>query len=611
MFKKLFTALLLLFAVSPKEAVAQVDFEQSAYIEYKVEEDGKVFVTGTFTIKNIKSNSYPKKFLYRLESVDPENIKAYETGRKLDTVTKVEDGVTILEISFADHSVGKGASKTFVVTYESSSLARRSGEVWEVYIPKDNNKDTYKDYKAVLSVPKSWEDAAYMSPDPQDTKKLSDRTIYIFGSSGQKDSQIIAGFGKFQTFSFSLTYNLENTSNKAASQEIALPPDTSTQFVYYESIEPKPANVRVDSDGNWIASYNLSKNQKMVITALGVAQIFASPKRLDFNSDKPVKFLLAPSTYWQSDDPGIRKLAMELKTPEAIYKYVSENLKYDYGRISQNYERLGAKQALSNPEKALCMEYTDLFIALSRAAGIPAREINGYAYSQSDKEEPLSLVADVLHSWPEYWDETERHWVPIDPTWAATTGGTDFFGKFDLNHFAFVIHGQSDVMPYSPGSYKLGKTPEKDVIVTFGKLPENKLPRITTKLDSKSTLSVFSRQVDVTVENSGKSAIYNTSVNVETGNSDTKKHIINVMPPYSKSTVPLTISYGVFGIAAPEYIKVLTDGGETDIPTNKTSALFTQLILLLLILLISLGVFQFYHKVYPRIKNKKWSGIFK
>src|SRR5258707_13577173 len=101
------------------------------------------------------------------------------------------------------------------------------------------------------------------------------------------------------------------------------------------------------------------------------------------------------------------------------------------------------------------MEFTDLFIAMARAAGIRAREINGYAYTENKDSEPLSLVADVLHSWPEYWDKYNKEWILVDPTWGNTTHGIDFFHKLDLRHFTFVIHGVNSEFPLSPGSYKL------------------------------------------------------------------------------------------------------------------------------------------------------------
>ena len=130
--------------------------------------------------------------------------------------------------------------------------------------------------------------------------------------------------------------------------------------------------------------------------------------------------------YWEITNKKIADKAKELKTPHDVYKFVADTLKYDYSRVDLEKPRLGALQTLENPSSAVCLEFTDLFIALARSAGIPAREVDGYAYTQNSKDRPVSLVKDILHAWPEYYDFDKETWIMIDPTWANTTGGMDF-----------------------------------------------------------------------------------------------------------------------------------------------------------------------------------------
>jgi len=56
-----------------------------------------------------------------------------------------------------------------------------------------------------------------------------------------------------------------------------------------------------------------------------------------------------------------------------------------------------------------CTEHTLLFVSLARAAGLPAREVGGVAYTSLDP----SLFG--WHAWAEVHDG--RQWVTIDPTW--------------------------------------------------------------------------------------------------------------------------------------------------------------------------------------------------
>jgi transglutaminase-like putative cysteine protease len=57
----------------------------------------------------------------------------------------------------------------------------------------------------------------------------------------------------------------------------------------------------------------------------------------------------------------------------------------------------------------VCLEFTDLFIAIARAAGIPAREIDGFGYTQNAINRPISIDEDILHAWPEYYDTAKKY----------------------------------------------------------------------------------------------------------------------------------------------------------------------------------------------------------
>jgi len=136
---------------------------------------------------------------------------------------------------------------------------------------------------------------------------------------------------------------------------------------------------------------------------------------------------------------------------------VVNSLDYDFDVIQKDYvQRNGALKALNKEVPAACMEFTDLFITLARSAGIPARELNGYAINvYQNVSLPLSIKlksGDFLHSWPEYYDPNFG-WVPVDPTW-GNTSQLDFFSKLDNSHFAFVIKGRDSEYPLPAGFYR-------------------------------------------------------------------------------------------------------------------------------------------------------------
>ncbi len=432
---------------------AKENFSVNSATEYKFFENGTADITNTVTIKNTSSQFFAKDYTLTLSGVSPKNIKATDSKGKLSTFTLADNDVTKVRIEFPEPLTGMGKSRTFVVTYEDSTLAQKSGDVWEIYVPKLTNPESFNEYEVVLSLPQAYGEEAYISPDPRASEKDNNRLIYTFLKEDLESAGITAGFGNFQVFSYTLNYHIENTSNKKTVQTIAIPPDTSTQKMHYQDIVPQPDNVYQDEDGNWLATFTLSPRQKKDIEVSGYVQIFAIPRRFIKPSGTTLLENTKPTSFWQSDNSVIQELAKNLKTPEEIYNFVTKNLSYNYDKIRPNAERLGAKHALEYPSDSICTEFTDLFIALARAAGIPAREINGYAYSENPKIQPLSLVSDVLHAWPEYWDSKKGTWIPVDPTWGSTSG-IDYFNKFDLRHFAFVIHGKKPDFPSSPAIRK-------------------------------------------------------------------------------------------------------------------------------------------------------------
>ena len=605
MFKKIATGFFLFFAflLFTKPSHASENFLTSATIEYKVHEDGNTTVTNTITIKNLTSKIQATDYILSLENLEPINPRAYQTGSELFVGQTREDNVIKLKIIFDEPVVGIGNLRTFVITYESNTFALKTGKVWEVVIPKLIDKESFDSYRVTLSVPESFGNTAYISPEPAETKIIGDKKAFIFTHNIATNSIITAGFGHLQIFSFNLDYHLENSKTKQVEKEIAIPPDTSTQKVYYQNISPEPENVVLDEDGNWLAVYTLEPKEKKDIKVNGFVQIFSKPRRYLTPSALALLSNTKPSKFWPSDDVEIIQLAHTLKTPQEIYNFVVNKLSYDYNRVKPTAERLGAKQALANPNEALCMEFTDLFIAIARAAGIPAREINGYAYTENPKLEPLSLVADVLHSWPEYWSEAKNNWIPVDPTWGATTQGSDYFNKLDLRHFAFIIHGKNASEPSPPGSYKLGNNPQKDVHVVFADfdtLPEERRDNLQISFSKFGWASLLSKKINIEIENTGMSAIYNLVPDVKFDGESVDSDYLEILVPFSKySMSPIKVPYGIWGTKAPASMTIEVGNMLVDIPTGKIEIVIYQLVILSTILLFVLAI------VYIKLKKPK------
>ena len=575
----IFLLSIIFFAFVSPRVKAENEFSVDATVTYDVQDSGKTVVSHSLVLENNFSTLYATNYSLGLENIDAQNIKAADSGGKPIPLDVQNDGSsTKITVNFPDAVVGKNSQRRFSISYDNGSFAVRTGEIWEVSIPRLGEQTSFRSYQILLKIPSSFGLEAYISPQPKDSQITDKGYAYSFNRSDIIQTGISAGFGQFQIFSYSLSYHLENPLGKSAKVQIAIPPDTAFQKVYIQKLDPKPANVIIGPDGNWLAEYVLTPRQRVDVSVSGSVQIFASFRTFPKPTDRELSDNLRETEFWQVNDPQIKSLAAELKTPRAIYEYVASLLKYDFDRVKPNVQRMGALSALQNPSQAICMEFTDLFIAIARAAGIPAREINGYAYTENPELQPLSLVADVLHAWPEYYDKDKGVWIPIDPTWASTSGGINYFDKLDLRHFAFVIHGESSITPYPPGSYKLGSNPQKDVYVSFGKLPEERISNLHISFAPVRVLPFLNSIYSVRIENPGPQAMHDVYSTTYFDNKEVNRNYIEVITSYSNYKIDVTVRFSVLGKGSPDIVEVKAGGSSISIETNKTQVITYSLL---------------------------------
>lgn len=586
--KILFASLLciLYFVLGANSVHADDAFAVDATVTYKVEDSGKTLVTHDITLENLFSTLYATTYTLSLENINAQNVTAKDGSGKVIQIDSRKDGTKLnLKLTFNDAVIGKSAKRHFTISYENGSFAVKTGEVWEISIPRLSVESSFRSYQVILLIPDSFGQEAYISPQPVTSSDTSGFKSYAFSKDKISLTGVTAGFGQFQVFSFNLFYHLENPLAINSQTEIALPPDTAFQKVYFSKINPKPTDVKIDQDGNWLAVYKLTPRQRIDVNAVGSVQIFASYRNFPKPSQAVLNNNLLPTNYWQSTNEKIKLLAANLKTPEAIYDYVVNNLKYDTARVQPNAQRMGAVAALASPDQAICMEFTDLFVALARAAGIPAREINGYAYTENPELQPLSLVNDVLHAWPEYYDKDKGVWIPVDPTWGSTSG-VDYFNKLDLRHFAFVIHGASDTQPYPPGSYKLGTNPQKDVYVSFGQLPteRNSTPKFAVTVERN--IPFLDSLYSVKIYNPGPASLDTFYPTVYFDGKEHSHDFVQILPPYATYQTQIKIPFSFLGKGTPDNIKVTVNENQVEVPTNKIQIVINSLLVVFILFII-------------------------
>lgn len=535
-----FITFITLFCLFPQSTHAATNFNTDYRVTYNIDEKGIAHSVINITLTNTTSQYYAPSYKMQLGFSEISNVRAKDAKGDIKPKVTKNDAGYVIELEFNNKAVGLNSKQEFAIMFDTTRIARNHGKIWEIDVPGISNPNEFNSFVVELKVPPSFGQAAYTKPrQPNNSLTFNKETL---GKSG-----ISVAFGQQQQYRFNLTYHLRNPNLYPISTEIALPPNTNYQDVSINEIEPRPKNVIQDKDGNWLAQYQLKSLQNMDVIVQGNAQVNLQPKQVDLTPEE-IQLYTREQKYWETSNTQIRELADELRTPQRIYDYVVDALDYDFKRVTEEKPRLGALGALQNQNSAVCREFTDLFIALARAAGIPAREINGFAYTENAKQRPLSLEKDILHVWPEYYDSQKKTWVMVDPTWGSTTGGVDYFDVMDFAHLAFVIKGSNSEYPIPAGGYKYtDQETSKDVRVEF--TTDNVLGAATTSIQTESSLPKIAlaglpMKGNITVTNKSSSylppQIMYLSSNTFSPNTQTMA--TEGIPPYGSIEIPVVFS---------------------------------------------------------------------
>ena len=176
------------------------------------------------------------------------------------------------------------------------------------------------------------------------------------------------------------------------------------------------------------------------------------------NLDPNVQQYLIDTAHIDATNPEIIAVASALAQGETdeftvdskLAYWARQNIVYDLNTLTADVSQK-ASWVLKN-KKGVCDELTNLFIALNRALGIPARFVSGITYTDSEQfKDPWSP-----HGWAEVYFP-EYGWIPFDPTYGQ-------YGWVDATH----IKMRESLDPGDPSTtYEWGG---KDVQITTNQL---------------------------------------------------------------------------------------------------------------------------------------------
>ncbi len=527
----------------PLSTILAADFKTDYQVEYNLSQSQNNLNSQVdFKIKiiNLKSEVFVSKFAISFpESFSITNLKTSDDNGYITPKVTTDEEKTRIELEFLNPAIGKDSVNTFFLNFEQANLFKINGKVWEVVLPVIENTQN-ESYKVTVNLPETTNKKISISK-PKPDLITGNKIIW----NNPQAKTIYAVFGDVQAYQTELIYHLKNDQIYPIFTEVAFPPETANQKIFLQSVNPSPESVRMDEDGNYLGKYFLKPLETKTIIYKSLIQVYSKTRddatayfRAVINQQK--NYLLTAKKYWQISQ--IDKIK-NITQPKEIYDFVTSSLKYNYNKINSDNKRLGADVVLSNPDQAVCMEFTDLFIAIAREKGIYSREIQGYGFSLDQKLQPLSLSSDILHAWPEYYDTKTESWIAVDPTW-ENTSGINYFSSFDLNHIVFVIHGKNPEYPLPAGMYKIENSRDvsiKPVVIE----PVEKKEILIEGIDFPTTISdKKSYQGKFIIKNNGNSYLWQTPVNLEAKDIHIKKNkfVISVLAPFEKKSIAFNYS---------------------------------------------------------------------
>lgn len=466
-----------------------------------------------------------------------DQLDVFEDVTKVDP--KIENGV--ISIHFEKPAIGMGVIKKVTFRYSMHEAVKRAGESYELFIPvsKSAGNEEVEAYQITLKLPNGFQKPSLFKPY---AKRISDTEYMWEDVSEYMGKNVDALFSENALYAVELHYALVNNSPFPKTLFIPLVPEGTFQKVHVTDISPQPVETQVDADGNYLAAFAVSGQEAQKVIFKGIVELSTKPRNEVVSyyrkrmAHEGLARYVTEEKYWQSTQ------ALKGGTVKDIYDFVVNTLTYNSNRINENTNRMGAIEAMKNPDKAVCMEYTDLFIALSRERNIAAREVVGYAVTNDDKLQPKSFFGDILHAWPEFYDTAREFWRPVDPTWEDTSG-VDYFSALDLNHIAFVYHGKDTTYPLPPGVYKIQEN-TKDVLVkpTF-EIPR-KISRYEITLPEKITFNAGMENT-LTIILNAQTQTFGYAVSIDVVDKQSQKVLagkqLPILEPYAHKKISFSI----------------------------------------------------------------------
>jgi len=278
-----------------------------------------------------------------------------------------------------------------------------------------------------------------------------------------------------------LTYQITNFGPgkvKKLNAYMAIPVNRITQKITDSIVyEPTYTDIITDKWGQKTARFELKDiqagEQRNLLMKVRVntyeVRYFIFPDKVGKLADIPEeisKIYLEDHEKYQITHPVIQNAVKEAVGEEENPYWIARNI-FDYLREHMYYEMAGGwntAPTVLERGNGSCSEYSFVYIAMCRAAGLPARYVGSVVIRGDD-----AAMDDVFHRWVEVFIPG-YDWIPVDPSGGDRTlprDQTNYFGHL-ANRFLITTQsgGGSETMEWTYNFNESWITEPKTLIIT-------------------------------------------------------------------------------------------------------------------------------------------------
>jgi len=467
--------LALTLSLAQKTSAAE-PFQIYTSFEHKIESKN----ISTEAILQIRSDS-PRVISYYTASIPQKNLDILcylvKTNKRINCTTFHRGSNTDVLLELNNAVVKKDAPLEVMLRYKISNDSSNAFNISSKILDTTTSS-------VLIQYPKTIGEPLWTSDPLSSIKAVKDSFQILINKPIHPTISIL--FGEKVSYKFSISRNLQNTTEENQTFELIVLPDTKDQTVIWTDISPLPNSAVLDENGNYVFKYIVPPSQSMECKIDGYVEKIISEEK-----EKGADHLTKPTGYWNivnssewirvqtymkrhnlnilKDFDDIESLKTEEKEIfyKALYKYVVEKLNFNKNLTLgiETTARLGANILTESALESAPIDYADFYIALLRHYKIPSRMVIGYV------SEISGYTADgFYHYWVEYYDSTLSKWVTADP-FLSDYLNKDLFKSDFFDHITVLKRGKSSVSPnitfYSENDFKVEFSPSEKEDISF------------------------------------------------------------------------------------------------------------------------------------------------